>query len=115
MRSALKFRFPVGVTSIPGARRTWARKLLPGHPDPRVNLAMTLERAGRSGDALREYASALDVMPEHLAAIQGLTRLQIRTGNADEQTSKRLETIAMRAESPTWREWARVQMIRLER
>lgn len=24
----------------------WTRKLLPGHPDPRVNLALTLERAG---------------------------------------------------------------------
>ena len=29
----------------------WARKLLPGHPEPRLNLALTLESAGRTRDA----------------------------------------------------------------
>ena len=29
----------------------WARKLMPGHPDPRLNLAITLERAGREEGA----------------------------------------------------------------
>jgi Tfp pilus assembly protein PilF len=27
----------------------WAKKLMPGHPDPRVNLALVLERAGKIG------------------------------------------------------------------
>lgn len=93
----------------------WAQRLLPGSPDPRVNLALTLERAGRSTDALREYATALEVVPEHLPAIQGLTSLQLRTGKADDQTRKRLEIIAMRSDSPQWRDWARVQMTRMER
>ncbi len=30
----------------------WARKLLPGHPDPRMNLALTLELAGRADEAI---------------------------------------------------------------
>src|SRR5215813_9772856 len=30
----------------------WARKLMPGHPDPRVNLGLALERAGKLADAL---------------------------------------------------------------
>jgi tetratricopeptide (TPR) repeat protein len=93
----------------------WAQRLLPGSPDPRVNLALTLERAGRSTDALREYATALDIVPEHLAAIQGLTSLQLRTSHTDELTRKRLEIIAMRSDSTQWREWARVQMMLLER
>lgn len=29
----------------------WARKLMPGYPDPRLNLAMTLEEAGRIDEA----------------------------------------------------------------
>src|SRR5438552_2922038 len=39
----------------------WAKKLLPGHPDPRMNLALTLERAGRTDDALATYATALEI------------------------------------------------------
>ena len=35
----------------------WARKLLPGHPDPRVNLALLYERAGRTPDALASSIS----------------------------------------------------------
>ena len=31
----------------------WARKLLPGHPDPRLNLSLTLESAGRFPPVLR--------------------------------------------------------------
>ncbi len=33
----------------------WAKKLLPGHPDPRLNLALTLEKAGRTDDAIANY------------------------------------------------------------
>lgn len=36
----------------------WARKLMPGHPDPRFNLAMTLERAGQVEEALASYSAA---------------------------------------------------------
>jgi tetratricopeptide (TPR) repeat protein len=44
----------------------WARKLMPGHPDPTLNLALTLERAGRSDQALAMYASALEVYPDYI-------------------------------------------------
>jgi len=37
----------------------WARKLMPGHPDPRTNLALTLERAGQEYRALARYDPAL--------------------------------------------------------
>lgn len=85
----------------------WARKLMPGHPDPRVNLAFTLESAGRTDDAIATYRTALEVLPDDIAATQGLARLQIRSGRRDETTTGLLETIAMRGESTQWREWAR--------
>ena len=44
----------------------WARKLMPGKADPRMNLALTLETAGRVEEALREYATAHEVDPDHL-------------------------------------------------
>lgn len=88
----------------------WARKLLPGHPDPRLNLALTLERAGRIDDAMKSYASALEVYPGHLPTIQALTRIQLRHGKPDDQTIDRLKTIALEGSSPIWREWARSQL-----
>ena len=57
----------------------WARKLLPGHPDPRLNLGLTLERAGRDLQAIERYRAALEVVPEHIPTIQALARLMVRS------------------------------------
>ena len=83
---------------------------MPGHPDPRMNLAMTLEAAGRTDDALDAYASALEAYPEHLPSMQALVSLQIRTGKADDRTPAMLREIAMRGESDAWKSWARTQI-----
>jgi Tfp pilus assembly protein PilF len=88
----------------------WARKLMPGHPDPRLNLALTLEKAGRTDDALTTYATALEVYPEHIPTMQALSRLQVRSGRTDDRTAAMLNEIALRGESPTWRDWARLQL-----
>lgn len=90
----------------------WACKLLSGHPDPRVNLAMTLEQAGRGDEALATYTTALEVYPNYLPAMQGLARLQIREGKPDDKTDVYLHEIAMRGESQRWKEWALAQMIK---
>lgn len=87
----------------------WARRIMPGHPDPRLNLALTLERAGRTDEALATYATALEVYPEHIPTMQALVRLQLRTGRADDRTPKFLDEIALRGESAAWRAWARLQ------
>lgn len=90
----------------------WARKVMPGHPDPRMNLAFTLELAGRTDDAISTYASALEVYPDHLPTMQALARLQLRAGRTDEQTRHYLDEIAMRGETPEWQEWAKKQQAR---
>lgn len=91
----------------------WARKLMPGHPDPRLNLALTLEKAGRTDDALATYASALEVYPEHLPTMQALARLQLRAGRPDDRTRRMLAEVALRGETAEWRAWARLQGARL--
>ncbi len=83
----------------------WAAKLMPGQPDPRVNLALVLESAGRTPEALDAYATALEVSPGYLPAIQGLASLQLRSNNADHRTPGLLDEIAMRGDE-TWRQWA---------
>lgn len=90
----------------------WARKLTPSHPDPHMNLALTLERAGRIDEALSEYASALDVYAGHIPAIEAMARLQIKTGKANDKTRAMLEEIALKGETPQWRDWARGQLVK---
>lgn len=85
----------------------WARKLMPGHPDPRVNLAITLERAGRLSEAFETYETALEVAPEHLSAIEGAAALAARTKRNEPRLAGWLDTITLRSEDQTWREWAR--------
>ncbi|MCC6676322.1 MAG: tetratricopeptide repeat protein [Phycisphaerales bacterium] len=90
----------------------WARKLMPGHPDPRMNLAFTLELAGKTDDAISTYAGALEVYPDHLPTMQALARLQLRSGRTDDRTRHYLDEIVMRGETPEWQEWARAQQAR---
>jgi tetratricopeptide (TPR) repeat protein len=90
----------------------WARRLMPGHPDPRINLGISLERGGRVDDALDAYASALEVYPEHLPSMQALVRLQVRVGIHDAQTRDLLYQIVQRGDA-SWRQWARTQIARL--
>jgi Flp pilus assembly protein TadD len=92
----------------------WARKLMPGAPDPRVNLAIILERAGRTSEALASYRTALEVYPEHIQAMQGLARLQLRRSKADDDTPRYLKEIALRGTSPEWREWAQRRLAHLD-
>jgi tetratricopeptide (TPR) repeat protein len=92
----------------------WARKLMPGHPDPRMNLALTLEHAGRIDDALETYATALEVYPDHLPTIQAMTRCQLRYRRTNEQTQVNLQQIALQGETELWRAWARAQLLELE-
>lgn len=89
----------------------WARKLLPGNADPRINLAITLERAGRSGEALTEYENALEVQPGSVAAMQGAALIAVRDGSRDARLDAWLREIALRGEDAQWREWANQQRI----
>jgi Flp pilus assembly protein TadD len=87
----------------------WATKLIPGHPDPRMNLAMTLERAGQLEEAMREYRSALEVWPGHMPTIQAYARCQVKNGLPQEDLPRLVEQIALRGETDQWRQWAKLQ------
>lgn len=93
----------------------WARKLMPGHPAPRVNLAMTLERAGKADEAIAAYDAALAVYQGYLPAVQGKARLLARAIEPDDEALRPLlEEIALRGDE-RWREWAMREVTRLAR
>lgn len=90
-----------------------ARRLLPTSPDPRINLGITYERAGRTTEALECYSTALEVAPEHIPAVQCLARLQLRSGRRTDDTTRLLRSIALHGTDPTWRTWGREQLSKL--
>ena len=95
----------------------WARKTLPGLPDPRLNLALTLERAGRIDDAIGEYRSALEVYPGHIQTLQAMTRCRLRyrpeEAREDPTVTSDLREIALRGDNSEWRAWA-LQLLELQ-
>lgn len=93
----------------------WAKKLMPGHPDPRLNLGLVFEKAVRTEDALGAYASALEIYSDHIASKQALARAQIRYSREDTRTYGLLEDIAMGGDSLAWRDWARKELQKRER
>ena len=93
----------------------WARKLMPGAPDPRMNLALTLEVAGRVTEALSEYETALEVSPEHVPTMQALARLIVQEEPDNQRLRGLFETVSMRSKSADWRAWAGAQLSRYPR
>jgi len=87
----------------------WARKLMPGHTDPRVNLAIALERAGKIGDAMDAYKAALELEPECVPAMQGAAMLAVRSGAKADSLDRWLAEVAQRGDSQAWRDWARLR------
>jgi Tfp pilus assembly protein PilF len=91
----------------------WARKLLPGTPEPRLNLALVLDRAGQTNAAIEACEAALEVAPEHVPSLESLAQLQVRRGDHDAALQKRLEFLALRGETEAWRSWARREALKV--
>ena len=89
----------------------WARKLLPGNPEPRVNLAIALERGGKFVDAIEAAKTALEVAPGNLEAMQVVAWVQVREGFGDVVPRQYLEQIAQRS-TPAWKIWANHRIAR---
>lgn len=94
---------------------TWARKLLPGHPDPRVNLAAVLDAGGQSSDALAAAHSALEIQPQYIPALQTIALIQVRERTTDKETLAMLDIIRYRGESKQWRDWATNHLSKLKK
>ena len=91
----------------------WARKLLPGNPDPRVNLSIALQRGGHVEEALSACDSALEIRPHYVAAMQSKAYIALRHDLEVPGIQEYLKVIALRGESPAWRRWAAMQRIKM--
>jgi len=59
-------------------------KLYPEDPDVQLSLARALERLGKQGEALTAYKRVVELAPNYGAALLGLGRTQVLTGQADQ-------------------------------
>jgi hypothetical protein len=91
-----------------------ARKLMPGNPDPRLNLGLTFEKAGLYERAFDAYDAALEASPTHIRTIQAIASLTLRSGRTNVRLTGMLEDIALRGETSIWRNWAKEQLSRLK-
>lgn len=87
---------------------------MPGHPDPRMNLALTLETAGQTEEAIATYRTALEVWPGHIGTVQALAKLHVVRGRESPELEGWLTEILMRGESDAWTNWATRQISRSE-
>ena len=85
---------------------------MPGQHDPRVNLAITLERAGFVDDAISELTSARETSKQSLEIAQPLAWMQLRYASPSPETPELLRLIALRSTSPQWQAWAREELRR---
>jgi predicted Zn-dependent protease len=80
-----------------------------------MNLALTLEQAGKTDEAIQTYKTALEVWPGHIGTVQALARLERTTAKRSPEFTAWLDAIALQGETQVWREWAERERLRLGR
>lgn len=89
-----------------------ARKLLPGHPEPRVNMALVLERCSRYTEAHEAASAALEIAPDYLPAMEVLALLGSTNSEVGHGSDQWLHVILERESDGVWQEWSRGEIIR---
>jgi tetratricopeptide (TPR) repeat protein len=93
----------------------YAAKVMSKNPEPRINLGLVFEQTGKLDKAIEWYNKALTLDADSLPAMQALARTRLRKGLRDTETKTLLETIVFRSTDPTWRDWAKLQLLQLRK
>lgn len=91
----------------------YAAKLMPHQPEPRNNLGLVLEAAGKLDEAADVYDEAVDLEPDNIQFLGNLARVRLRRGDAGPEVRQLLEALVLRETRPEWLRWAREQLARL--
>lgn len=88
----------------------YAAKLMPNQAEPKNNLAMVLEAAGKPDEAAAYYEAALKIQPENPEFIGNLARLYVKSKKDPQKTRELLHEIILKDTRPRWTTWAREQL-----
>jgi len=93
----------------------YAIKLMPDKAEPKNNLGLALEAAGKLKQAVDHYESARELAPDNPQILGNLTRTRLKRGHTDKQLEQQLQELILKAEQPRWAKWAREQLMLLKR
>ncbi len=86
---------------------------MPFQPEPRNNLGLVFEKAGKITSAAEAYEKARQLEPDNAEYLGNLARAKVRRGDRDIETKKILEELVMKDSRPQWSQWARVNLLRM--
>lgn len=85
----------------------YAAKLMTHQAEPRNNMGLVFEAAGKWNEAVDSYTQALTIQPENPEIIGNSVRARIRRGDNDPQVRQLLSKLVMLDTRPDWVSWAR--------
>jgi Flp pilus assembly protein TadD len=88
----------------------YAAKLMPYQPEPRSNLGLALEAAGKLDDAVDYYDQALKIEPDNPQYVGNAARARIRRGDKDAKVRDLLTKLVSVDTRPDWVQWAREKL-----
>lgn len=91
----------------------YAAKLMPGLGEPKNNLGLVCEAAGKLEEAQGWYVQGLEA-GENPEILGNLARVRVKRGERGADVRELLEKVAMRDERAEWREWARGQLVMMK-
>jgi len=89
----------------------WARRLMPDHPDPEINLALTLRRGGRYAEAADASEAVYAEHPGSLPALQGWALSAVEARESITNLGEARESLATEANSHEWQRWIALQQL----
>ncbi len=91
----------------------YAAKLMPHVVEPKNNIGLVFETAGKWDDAVTRYSEALTLEPDNPEVLANTARVRIRRGDNDPALRDMLSRLALIDTRPEWKEWARHKLILL--
>ena len=88
----------------------YAAKLMPGVPEPRNNLGLVFESAGKLDDAVASYDEAMRMASDNVEVLGNLARARVRRGDRDATVRDLLQQLVLRETRPAWTAWARERL-----
>jgi len=93
----------------------YAAKLMPHQAEPKNNIGLIFETAGKWNDAVDNYTDAMAIEPDNPELIGNAARARIHRGDTGPQVSDLLNKLVMIDTRPEWVAWARKRLVLMSR
>lgn len=88
----------------------YAGKLMPDRPEPRNNLGLVLEDAGKLDEAVKAYDDAVNLAPNGAEFLGNAARARVRRGDGGAEVEGLLDRLVLHDSRPEWVGWARERL-----